>query len=81
MTGASIAKAEQLPDSMVVAVRASSGAYITATVFGRRASCTMSAHEAAARVAEKLYGAGATAVLHSHDGPGQSRWVIARGVA
>lgn len=42
--------------TLVIAVRQSCGAYVTATWHGHRASSTMSAEEAARRMATKAFG-------------------------
>lgn len=45
-----------------VNVRYSTGAYVTSTVLGKRASSTMSAEAAVARLAEKVFGGDGTTV-------------------
>lgn len=44
------------PTFVDITVRCDSGAYITSTVRGQRASCTHSAEEAANRLGRKLFG-------------------------
>lgn len=49
-------------------VKQAAGAYVTGTVRGQRASCTMSAECAARRLAEKLFGAALLGVVEVQEG-------------
>ena len=62
------------------AVRDTCGAYVTATVAGKRASSTSSAEQAAKALAEKVFGRPAATLtrLARDDGPGRSWWRAAR---
>lgn len=59
-----------------ITVRDRNGAYTTQSVAGRTASCTMSAHCAAERLADKLWGIGTAEHVGSMPEPGVSRWKI-----
>lgn len=60
-------------------VKFTSGAYVTNTVHGRRASSTSSALQAAQSLAEKLYGAGLAGVAEVEEGCHYVRRFSARG--